>query len=179
MIDLSQFRDEVLRPTLRHLDKVDPGQDGPAAERLLLGTLVAESAGRHLRQLGGGPALSLFQIELRTHDDIHANWLAYRPRLADAIADLAAPWPRPLVRQLAGNLAYAAAVARQVYRRAPDPLPAPGDADDMAGYWKAIYNTPLGAGVRARFAASFRAHVLPLYAASEDAGSPIHQRQPI
>ncbi len=148
---------------LHHLDGADRGQHGLAAEQLVLGTLVAESAGRHLRQVGGGPALSLFQIEPRTHDDICMNWLAYRPRLAARIGELAAPWPCPRAEQVTGNLYYAAAIARQVYRRAPDPLPAPGDAEDMGGYWKAIYNTPLGAGDRARFAAEFRRHVLPLY----------------
>ena len=106
---------------------------------------------------------SLFQIEPRTHDDIHINWLAHRPRLAARIGELAAPWPGPRAEQTTGNLYYAAAIARQVCRRAPDPLPAPGDAADMGGYWKAIYNTPLGAGDRVRFAADFRRHVLPLY----------------
>jgi hypothetical protein len=59
---------------------------------------------------------------------------------------------------------YAAAMARLRYRRAPGRLPAAGDVAGMAAYWKRHYNTPLGRGVPAEFAARL-ARALPLLSA--------------
>ncbi|CAM2806291.1 hypothetical protein [Komagataeibacter xylinus] len=48
--------------------------------------------------------------------------------------------------QLIGNLPYACAMARLKCHRAPDPLPATDDAAGQCRFWKANYNTALGAG---------------------------------
>ena len=150
-MDASQFRVEVVRPVLVHL-----GFHSAAAENLLVGTALHESGGlRWLRQLGGGPAFGIYQIEPSTHDDIWRNYLRFRPRLNDRVARLAANEPtRP--EQLITNLAYATAIARVHYLRVPAPLP---DADDLGGlarYWKRHFNTPKGAGTVAGFIESYR-----------------------
>lgn len=153
MIDLAHLRDEIVRPVL-----VELGLHSDAAEALLLGTAVQESGLVWLRQLGGGPALGIYQMEPATHDDIWANYLAYRDELADKVARLAAPWP-DRHRQLVTNLAYATAMARIHYRRVPAALPAAGDVDGLAAYWKNHYNTAQGAGTVAEFAEKYRHHV--------------------
>ena len=150
-MDASQFRVEVVRPVLVHLSL-----HSAAAENLLVGTALHESGGlRWLRQLGGGPAFGIYQIEPSTHDDIWRNYLRFRPRLNDRVARLAANEPtRP--EQLITNLAYATAIARVHYLRVPAPLP---DADDLGGlarYWKRHFNTPKGAGTVAGFIESDR-----------------------
>ncbi len=150
-MDPSQFRVEVVRPVLVHL-----GLHSAAAENLLVGTALHESGGlRWLRQLGGGPAFGIYQIEPSTHDDIWRNYLRFRPRLNDRVARLAAIEPtRP--EQLITNLAYATAIARVHYLRVPAPLP---DADDLGGlarYWKRHFNTHKGAGTVAGFIESYR-----------------------
>ncbi len=150
-MDPSQFRVEVVRPVLVHL-----GRHSAAAENLLVGTALHESGGlRWLRQLGGGPAFGLYQIEPSTHDDIWRNYLRFRPRLNDRVARLAANEPtRP--EQLITNLAYATAIARVHYLRVPASLP---DADDLGGlarYWKRHFNTPKGAGTTAAFIDTYR-----------------------
>ena len=60
----------VIRPTLHALDMA-----GERAETLMLATALVESGGRHTRQIGGGPALGLWQMEPETHDDIYTHYL--------------------------------------------------------------------------------------------------------
>ena len=62
-IDAQQFREEIVRPVLEHLDAADPGIDSPNAEELLMLTAATESQlGRYLRQVRG-PAIGVFQVE--------------------------------------------------------------------------------------------------------------------
>ncbi len=138
MLDPGQFRRLVIRPALRAI-----GLCSPAAERLLLGTALTESGLRRLHQVDG-PALGIFQIEPATHADVWANYLAYRENLASRVASLASEQPR--LDQLVWNLAYATAIARLIYYRRPEPLPAADDLAGLARYWKAHFNTALGAG---------------------------------
>ncbi len=138
MLDPGQFRRLVIRPALQAI-----GLCSPAAERLLLGTALTESGLRHLHQVRG-PALGIFQIEPATHADVWANYLAYRENLAGRVASLASEQPR--LDQLVWNLAYATAIARLIYYRRPEPLPAADDLAGLARYWKAHFNTALGAG---------------------------------
>ena len=60
-LNVRDLRVEVIRPALRALDLWSP-----AAEDLVLGTAAQESGLAYLRQIGGGPALGLWQIEPAT-----------------------------------------------------------------------------------------------------------------
>ena len=141
MIDPQQFRDLVIRPSLKSI-----GLWSQSAEQLLLATAVAESGLRSLKQIAG-PALGVYQIEPATHADIWINFLRYHRHgtLANSIERLIAP-EASRHDQLVTNLAYATAMARLVYYRRPEPLPEADDLAGMAKYWKAHYNTVLGAG---------------------------------
>lgn len=150
-MDASQFRVEVVRPVLVHL-----GLHSAAAENLLIGTALHESGGlRWLRQLGGGPAFGVYQIEPSTHDDIWRNYLRFRPRLNDRVARLAAKEPTR-AEQLITNLAYATAIARIHYLRVAAALPDAGDLAGLARYWKRYFNTAKGAGRAAAFIDTYR-----------------------
>jgi hypothetical protein len=144
MLDIKQLRDYVVVPTLTLLEA-----NSPAAVELVLGTAVQESRLTYLHQLGGGPAVGLFQMEPATHDDIWENYLAYRDRLATQAANIAIADPRKGVKaanQMAGNMYYAAAMCRIHYMRVSEALPEAGDTAGMADYWKEYYNTFEGAG---------------------------------
>lgn len=142
MIEPKQLLVEIIRPTLYALEL--PGQ---AAEALVLGTAMAESGcGTYLRQLGGGPALGIYQMEPATHDDLWKNWLRYRPELTDRVERMLGAYPTEKSAALIGNLYYATAMCRLHYRRQPQPLPAWDDAEGLAKYWKKYYNTHLGKG---------------------------------
>jgi hypothetical protein len=165
----ADFTRQIIDPALRALD-LDPPAARPAVRQLLLGTALQESLLRHLRQLPNrdgsrGPALGYFQMEPATHDDIWKTFLAFRPALAARMRALAGlPAGRPEAERLVGDSVYAAAMARLRYRRAPGRLPAAGDVAGMAVYWKLHYNTPLGRGAPAEFAARL-ARALPLLSA--------------
>ena len=145
-IDPGHFRGRVVRPVLHRL-----GLYSDAAENLLVGTAAQESLlGRYLVQVGGGPALGVFQMEPATHRDIWENFLAYRPELVGRIKQLLPPaaaegW-RAAEGELVTNLAYAAAMCRVHYLRRPEPLPKADDLVGLAAYWKRFYNTEAGAG---------------------------------
>ena len=137
-MDPIEFHDYVIVPTLDQI-----GMNQPGASFLLLGTALVESNLEHLRQIGDGPALGLFQMEPDTHNDLWL-WLTEYTRdreLARAISRLAAQWPNGATQLIANN-AYATAMARCLYRRRPEPLPFPArNIEGHALYWKTHYNT--------------------------------------
>lgn len=154
-LDPQQLLQYVVRPTLLHI-----GLHSRAAEQLLLGTALTESYLKYLRQLGGGPAIGLCQMEPATHDDIWRNYLRYKPELAARISDLAtAAVITAGAQEMAGNLYYAFGMCRVHYDRARVTiggkrvqlaLPAANAFGEMAHCWKQFYNTPLGAGTVAK-----------------------------
>lgn len=148
MLDPRQLLDEVIAPVLTRLDA-----DSVAARKLMLGTALAESGLRHIRQLGGGPALGLWQMEPKTHEDIWQSFLRYRDTLAAAVedtADLGARTPSTMT----WNLRYACAMARVHYMRVQEALPS--SVERQATYWKQYYNTPMGQGTVTHYLNAWR-----------------------
>lgn len=133
----------VVTPTLQYLDPEIPYSRG--AERLLLGTAIHESKLQWLDQTapGPGPAYGLWQVEAATHDDLWTRFVEPRQALAHKLRSLRAPWASP-IDQLRWNLPYACAIARVVYFRIPDPMPAVDDVDTMAALSKRVFNTVKG-----------------------------------
>jgi len=156
MLDIDQFREAVIRPTLHYL-----GLHSTAAENLLLGTAVQESRLKYLKQIGGGPALGVFQIEPATHKDVWDNFLEFRPDLASKVRGIASQrtFFKNADSELMFNLRYSAAIARLIYLRAPAKLPRYDDIEGLARYWKTYYNTTLGAGTTAEFILNYREHI--------------------
>lgn len=142
------FKYLVIEPTTRYLDL-----SSKSANDLLLGTAILESNVEHTRQIGGGPALSLFQIEPDTLSDVYKSYLNYRKPLKDKVDGLlyGQPTYKNRLRNLEVNPFYACAIARICYLRVPKSLPnenlgLEGYIMSLAYYWKKYYNTPLGAG---------------------------------
>jgi len=153
MLDIKQYTAEIVIPTLEHLALYSK-----AAENLIVGTAVQESHLTYLRQVGGGPALGVCQMEPATHDDIWENYLSYRSELKNRVDRLLAPY-KPKVEQLVGNMPYAVAMTRVHYMRVPHALPSADDAEALGQYWKAHYNTEQGAGTVAEFVLNYRKYV--------------------
>ena len=151
MIEPSEFGSLVIRPALQGLNLWSL-----AAERLLLGTAIAESGLRHLKQTRG-PALGLYQVEPATHDDLYENWLHFRPDWGNRLIECTTDYGT-YTEQLVWNLAYATAVARLIYYRRPEPLPDTGDLRGQAEYWKAHYNTEAGKGTVEYYISKVRKH---------------------
>lgn len=137
MIDIKQLDKYVVSPVLDTL-----GLNSLAARQLIIGTAMAESRLEYLHQLGGGPALGIYQMEPNTHDDIWEHYLAYRTALGDKVASFS--WMDESASEMIGNLYYATAMCRMHYLRVPEKLPDAGNAAAMAIYHKNFYNTILG-----------------------------------
>lgn len=150
MIDIKQLRDYVIFPVLQYLHPEIPYS--LAAEHLLLATAAQESHGEYLHQLGKGPAVGLWQMELATHDLVW-RWATKNQTLYEKIAAIELPHFLGThdAREMAGNLYYGCAMARVLYRSIPEALPKPFDVEDMARYWKRYYNTPKGKGTEEEF----------------------------
>ncbi|MBW7929812.1 MAG: hypothetical protein H3C57_00690 [Gammaproteobacteria bacterium] len=150
MIDPGQLRMYIVRPTL-----VAIGAWSKAAEDLVMGTAAQESRLTYLRQLGGGPALGFWQMEPATHDDIWNNYLSRKHDLATKVLGAAGFASRPWSEALVYNLRYAAGMCRVHYLRKPGAIP--DTLEGQADYWKAHYNTYLGAGHPAQYVRSYHA----------------------
>ena len=76
---------EILRILIRDtLEQI--GLCSDSAVELLMGTCAQESAlGKYRRQIGGGPALGIMQMEPNTYKDIVKNYLKYKPALVSNI----------------------------------------------------------------------------------------------
>ncbi len=150
-MDSSQLSDCIINPVLRILEL-----DAPPAPQLILGTAAVESQmGRYIKQING-PALSLYQIEPATRDDLFTHFLPAHPKLLATVNWLKIPH---FPNQLPGNLYYATAICRLIYYRVPEALPEPGDIEGLAKYWKKYYNTHLGKGTEAKFMEAYKRYV--------------------
>ena len=138
-IDVRELRVHVIRPAL-----VMMCAWSISAEDLLIGTCCQESGmGKYLHQVGG-PALGIYQMEPRTHDDIWKNLIERKNY--DYMAQYSND-PNRLVY----DLRYATIMTRLHYMRFPEPLPSSTDIEGLAGYWKKYYNTDLGHGTVEQF----------------------------
>ncbi|MGH7391432.1 MAG: hypothetical protein ACREM3_18525 [Candidatus Rokuibacteriota bacterium] len=157
MLYAPHFRQYVIIPALAVFPE---SMRRPAAVELLLGTALVESRLTYLKQGretpgdGRGVALGLYQMEPATHTDLWRNYLAYRPSLA---AWISSEGIRP-DQDLITDLTYATRMARVLYWRVPDALPAVDDVLGLARYWKAHWNTAQGAGRVEDFIPRYRAY---------------------
>lgn len=113
-----------------------------AATELELMTCAVESLfGQHRRQVGGGPALGVMQVEPTTHNWLVRDFLRAverrKPGLTLAISKFTKDWE---AEELVDNDEYSICVARLKYLSIPKPLPPPWDVLGMAAYWKKYYN---------------------------------------
>lgn len=166
-INATHLRKYIIEPTLRHLAPWNPKIDSPAAVELLLGTAAHESQmGYWLHQVGRGPALGIYQMEPATHRDIWRWVLLQGPGAGLHSLKLilencmSASMSVSTDEELMGNLYYATAVARLLYWRDKEPLPAADDVAGLAAYYKRVWNTRLGAATTADFENAYQEYVL-------------------
>lgn len=156
-MDIREFRCAVIRPTLKRLGRA---YASPAAEELLLATAVHESDGlKYLRQRGGGPARSFFQIEPATARWLIDGYLMRRPQAWQQFRH-AVQWEPGfrggLAARLVGDQAFACALARFRYWVVPHALPEADDIAALAQYWGAHYQTDRDPARIAAFVTHYR-----------------------
>ena len=110
----------------------------------------AETGYKHLKQMGGGPAIGFWQVEPATLIDIIDNYVKFRPELGIRISTLGFD-KRDMEVRVMSNIALQAVFCRLKYRRDKHPLPKANDTKAQAKYWKRVYNTELGKGTIEHF----------------------------
>ncbi|SDD28061.1 hypothetical protein [Kordiimonas lacus] len=144
------FLKDVIEPVLK-----DMAMDGAAAEKLLMMTACQESMGFRYRVQQGGPALSYFQVEPNTLNDLYENYLAFRPDM-QALVDAYLPEELDRLEALETDDKYACAVARMIYWRVPEALPHVLDDEGLAAYAKKYWNTEQGAATAQKYLDDYR-----------------------
>ena len=154
MINIKELKEGIIEPVLLFL-KLD--NDIRASMQQILGTSATESdLGKFRKQIGGGPALGIFQMEPLTHDDIWDNYLRYRTDIVDKIKVIN---DNPIYEDLEYNDAYATAMCRIHYYRSSMLMPNADDIEAMAHMWKVVYNTKLGKGTEEKFIEKYNKYV--------------------
>lgn len=159
MIYPAHFRQYVIRPALKSFALASGVNDmwSPAAEILLLGTALQESALTYIVQLGditGFGGHGFYQDEPQDINDLFKNFLAFRPQLSDAVERFACGLDK--IGQLEMDMRWATIVCRLHYYRSPTKMPSPTDFQAMATFYKQAYNTALGAAQPAQVNANFQ-----------------------
>lgn len=113
----------------------------------MLGTAIMESDLKYLQQ-EGGPAVSFFQLEPATVDDIYVRYLSVNLELK-AYVDGLKLMGFPLIVNVQSNPLFSCALARVKYWMDPEPLPT--NLEGIAKTWKRVYNTEEGAGTVSQF----------------------------
>jgi len=139
-----------LKKTIKQLiiDVLEILEDGgikysDEAVELVYETGNAETGYRHLEQIGGGPGISFFQIEIATLQDNWDNYIVFRKKLIEVLYRIGYIEKDPTFSALT-NIAVAIAMCRIYYWRQPGSIPK--TMSGRAGYWKKNYNTEQGAG---------------------------------
>ena len=118
------------------------------AELLVYETGMVESGYKYLRQIGGGPARSFFQVEaLTARDNIH-SWIQYRKKAMKNVCNVTHIEPNELINfsenqlywVLESNIAFAICMCRIKFWRVPKALPKAHDHKGRAEYWLKYYN---------------------------------------
>jgi len=123
------------------------------AVNLMVGTAAVESKFKYRKQIGGGPAVGLWQMELTTASDIWNRYLKHKKEYWNILAEaeeleknIHIPFPESIIaRRLVENDDIACVLARIKYRMIKEPIPP--RPYQQAVYWKQYYNTPEGAGM--------------------------------
>jgi len=126
---------------------------------LILGTIAKESLmGKYRKQIGGGPALGICQIEPSTFYDIIQHFLKYNPMLKNLVMKEAGVEDL-MAEYLENNDVLSICFCRFQYRRYPEKLPKIHDIEGMAALWKKRYNTYKGSGTVDGFIKTYEKYI--------------------
>ena len=134
---------EIINDVLTRLENDIKIPNTEEARNLVFETGMAESGYGHLEQIGGGPGISFWQLEIGTIQDTWENFILYRKPYIEAMYKLGLVEDQ-LTFCVLTNIALAAAFCRLYYRRKPGAIP--GTIPGRAAYWKKHYNTIRGKG---------------------------------
>jgi hypothetical protein len=139
MLDANQFRELIIKPTLRELVLYSD-----AAVELMMFTCAVESNGGTYIKQTNGPALGIYQMEPDTYNDLWQNFIKYKHNISLLLISNFEIYSMPSEDRLIYDLRFATAMTRLHYFRVPHALPAVEDVDGIWQYYKDHYNSSLG-----------------------------------
>lgn len=158
LFDVS-FCAHLIRTTLEG----GPFPDIERSVSIILGTMAQESCFTYTRQLGGGPARGLGQIEPATEQSLWFDFLAYNPEISAFITSRCGHGGPDEVA-LEYDLVYGILLMRVLYFwRDPERLPTVEDIEGQSRVYKTYYNTIYGAATEEQFLDSYATYVSPHY----------------
>lgn len=146
MINTSQFI-RVVDTTLKKYEELGGARYSEAARNLLVMVAAHESKlGTFLFQVGGGPALGVYQHEPASICDLYKEFISKNRTLDFAVSKFT-PSRRSLTTDdfyelVVTDLRYATVLARAHFQRYREPLPS--EPYDLAVYAKKYWNTEAG-----------------------------------
>lgn len=151
----------VIRPTLSLMHNLG-NYSSPASRILMLGTVAIESDMALYNKQINGPAVSPYQLEPYTINDISRHWDAF-PEMTDVIRKISSLYnfiETDLVKECEINQRLACLIARGKYAMDPNPLPDANDVEGLYSYYKRVYNTKDGASTWSSWIKAWRKHGL-------------------
>lgn len=152
MLNPKQLRELIVRPVLQVIELWSP-----AAENLVCGTALNETNLEYIAQIPNPIALSLWQIENATYQDLVVRLQSHKGlhyQVTMALNMMAIPTHYDF---LAGNLYAGAIFCRLKYYFDAHPLPDADNIAELANMWGKIYNTKDIMADKARFVARYLA----------------------
>lgn len=148
--DCAQLRSYIVAPALTLAQDLASVPHTPYVENLIVATAAIETRlGHWLHQLGGGPAVSIYQFEPATLHDLLQNF-ASATRYTQLLRACRVPAAGPL-DEIMWNLRFATVCARLNYYRVREALPKATTFDTLWHYYKTYWNTKAGAATPGAF----------------------------
>lgn len=158
-ININQLIELVIRPALKQMNAYSA-----AAEQLVAGTAAKESAcGFYLHQIKG-PALSIYQVEPETYDNLWNQFLTGNNPTRRLILGSCGYISPPGHDRLVTDLMLATMMCRAKYLWITSPLPNFGDINGQANYWDKYYNGNPVKGFPKEYIESYNQYVGGYYA---------------
>ena len=140
MMNCAQLRELIVKPALTDLMMLSD-----VAVELMIFTCATESnGGTYLKQLNG-PALGIYQMEPATYNDLWQNYINNNHKLMLLMTTNFNCNRIPNEGRLVYDLRFATAMCRLHYARVSEALPNTTETDALWNFYKAHYNTSLGA----------------------------------
>lgn len=158
-----QLHDLIIKPTHNYMGFRYESKESNFLS--LCTTAIESDCGDYIKQING-PALSAWQIEPNTHDDIWLNCDALKNHQFKILIEnlqLKLTPSGSCYLNLSESPKYACAMARLKYSMDPNPLPKltgdnNSDSRSFYDYYKRVYNTELGASTFDKWAVALKKH---------------------
>lgn len=139
MFNITQFRRDIIIPTLAPLQI----RSESMAELLVFTCAVESAGGTYVRQINGGEALGIYQIEPASYSDVWNNYILRKPDIVNLLALHFGITRIPEPSSLITDLRLATFMCAYYYQHKKC-MPLDKEVETLWGLYKEFYNTSKG-----------------------------------